>query len=427
MLDFKRNINRVYKNREPFWGKYVELNNVEVPSLDAIQQYQLSKIQMFQQQATQRAANKYANINALFKSGAINSLPSEYSQDENQTLDKVITKLVTLLNSTYSGKNKDGSFNYERLNNQLSALRQAIESTNSALIGAGADGIPSQYLDRIDEAISACGMGYLSKEALSIWFKQLNLFKGNLVEDLGVEWLKAQKIPNITTLNTGSLNLQGEVSQGRHRGQLIQDLMMLDISIPNIGNIPITYKPAGSDAYINSTISQLLADMDSASGGSKQIIITDEGYDTLLSLSALNIQAKAGLNQKPWNENKNTSVSISEFDASDGLAVSAYKTFELLHELDQDVHNANEDWVKTSSNDYNMLADYGLASCLFKILHLEEQGNQYLLTPDGFVTYTERMAKLMENRKSRVHIKGRVTVDSNTLNNQYTVGMTNIN
>ena len=55
----------------------------------------------------------------------------------------------------------------------------------------------------------------------------LNLFKGNLVEDLGVEWLKAQKIPNITTLNTGSLNLQGEVSQGRHRGQLIQDLMML--------------------------------------------------------------------------------------------------------------------------------------------------------------------------------------------------------
>ena len=159
MLDFKRNINRVYKNREPFWGKYVELNNVEVPSLDAIQQYQLSKIQMFQQQATQRAANKYANINALFKSGAINSLPSEYSQDENQTLDKVITKLVTLLNSTYSGKNKDGSFNYERLNNQLSALRQAIESTNSALIGAGADGIPSQYLDRIDEAISACGMG----------------------------------------------------------------------------------------------------------------------------------------------------------------------------------------------------------------------------------------------------------------------------
>ena len=46
MLDFKRNINRVYKNREPFWGKYVELNSVEVPSLDAIQQYQLSKIQI---------------------------------------------------------------------------------------------------------------------------------------------------------------------------------------------------------------------------------------------------------------------------------------------------------------------------------------------------------------------------------------------
>ena len=161
-----------------------------------------------------------------------NNLFSSTYQPKNKLIRsslKVINYTDEELISLYKDLSK--RINYERLNNQLSALRQAIESTNSALIGAGADGIPSQYLDRIDEAISACGMGDLSKETLSIWFKQLNLFKGNLVEDLGVEWLKAQKIPNITTLNTGSLNLQGEVSQGRHRGQLIQDLMNQLVSI----------------------------------------------------------------------------------------------------------------------------------------------------------------------------------------------------
>ena len=72
-----------------------------------------------------------------------------------------------------------------------------------------------------------------------------------------------------------------------------------------------------------------------------------------------------------------------------------------------------------------MLADYGLATVLFKILHLEEQGNQYLLTPEGFTTYTQRIKTLMEKRQSRIHIKGKVTINSNTLGTDYDVTMTN--
>ena len=88
--------------------------------------------------------------------------------------------------------------------------------------------------------------------------------------------------------------------------------MMLDVSNISILNTPITYKPIGSPKTINSTLGQLLKDMEASSGNSKKITITDETYDTLLKFSALNIQAKAGFNQKPWNINKSNQVKIGE-------------------------------------------------------------------------------------------------------------------
>jgi hypothetical protein len=67
-------------------------------------------------------------------------------------------------------------------------------------------------------ALSACNINSLDTAVLDDWFKHLNKYKGDLVEDLGVEWLATKKIPDILTLNTGALNLQGELSAGRHKG-----------------------------------------------------------------------------------------------------------------------------------------------------------------------------------------------------------------
>ena len=50
---------------------------------------------------------------------------------------------------------------------------------------------------------------------------------------------------------------------------------------------------------------------------------------------------------------------------------------------------------KTSSK-YDAIANYGLATALVKTLHLDKHGNQYLLTPSGFISYTERMTQLMK-------------------------------
>jgi hypothetical protein len=47
--------------------------------------------------------------------------------------------------------------------------------------------------------------------------------------------------------------------------------------------------------------------------------------------------------------------------------------------------------VKDSSDDYNALANYGLATVMNKVLHLSTEGNQYVLTPYGFMTFSARM------------------------------------
>jgi len=36
MIDIRRNIEKVYQNRNPFWGKYAELNSAVVPSIGMI-------------------------------------------------------------------------------------------------------------------------------------------------------------------------------------------------------------------------------------------------------------------------------------------------------------------------------------------------------------------------------------------------------
>lgn len=427
-MSLKRNIVKVFDNQEPFWGRYKELNNARVPTLNEIQEYQLQKIEAFQKISEAKAQAKYANLNALFRSGDVNTLIGTTESDSEMALNIALTNIIKAINGTYAGnKSANKDYNYTLLQQQLLKLQQALMTVNSALKANGSQGIPSHYLDQLSTTLAACNLQSLDIRVLDNWFKHLSKYKGDLVEDLGVEWLTAQKIPNILTLNTGALNLQGEISGGRHRGQLIQDLMLLDITNVDLMKIPVTYKPIGSNNMITTTLQQLFKDMEVASGQSKQIIINDNTYNTLLELSALNIQAKSGLNQKPWNENSSTSVQIKEFDDKDGLTLSAKRTFELLHTLDQDNKPKKDIWVKDKSHDYNMLADYGLATILFKILHLEKQGNQYLLTPEGFTTYTKRIETLMRKRNSRIYIKGGVTINDNTLGTPYKVSMTNYN
>ena len=424
MANLKRNIRQVYKIIEPFWGKYSELNNAIVPDIDMIQQFQLEKIESFQKVMQQRVAGKNDIINQLFLSGNINSLISRSEEYEDLELERVITSIVGIMNGTYKdNKTKDrDEYKYNSLQQKLVSLVNILQKLNAVIASNNGQIIPEFYIEELKRTITACDMSSLNTSVLDEWFKHLNKFKGDLIEDIGVAWLNT---PNIQTLNTGALNYQGSGKFGR-KGQLIQDLMTLEISDMDLDNIPIEYKSVGGQ-MVNSTLRQFMQEMEKAKNTNKQIILQDSGYQTLLELSTLNIQAKSGINQLPWNKSKSTSVSIGEYSDSDKLVISTRHTFELLHQLDQDNKPEKDIWVQDSSRDYNLMADYGLATVLFKVLHLEENGNDYILTPLGFTSFTDRIKYLMEKRRSRVTLQQQVTINDNTLGTSYNVSMTNYN
>lgn len=424
MNGLKRNINTVWA-REPFWGKYEELNDAIIPDLKMIQNFQIAKLQEFEKINADRRNEDFADLNSLFLEGSINSLPSNYKKDENEQLSKVLTQIVSHLNWTYKFSEGKEKYNYNGLQEPLKVLINDLERLNNIIISNGGQAIPDRYLDNLRSTLHSCQIGSLDNNNLTKWYKELNNFKGDLVEDIGVAWLSTLKIPNIMSLNTGALNYQGSGKFGR-KGQLIQDIMILAVQSSDIEikEIPIEYKnPKGN--FVKSTIGQLLQDMEKANGQHKQIILDDNGYEVLLKLSALNFQAKAGLNQMLWNQSKSTQIKIGEFSEEDGLTISARRTFELLHSLDQDNIPQKDIWVKDSSKDYRMIADYGLATVMSKVLHLGKHGNDFVLTPEGFTSYSHRINTLMQKRKSRLTIRGNVTINDNTLGTPYNVGMTN--
>lgn len=114
--------------------------------------------------------------------------------------------------------------------------------------------------------------------------------------------------------------------------------MVISVDTPELlDSITLQYQVAGSDKQITKTLRQFMDMLDSYSDQEKQIIIKDEAYDTLLQYSALNIQAKAGFNQTPWNKTKATSFTLSEFRHDAQLnGVGVQRIFYLLHSLNQE-------------------------------------------------------------------------------------------
>lgn len=425
---FKRNIYSGW-DKEPFWGRYSALNSASVPSKSAIQNFQKAKMQELSRQAAERVKNKNLLINQLIESGQINSLPGKYVQQEDVHLDQAITNIVKILNSSYGGRTsskKNGvTYKYDYFISVLGQLKSAIESLSAVIEANGGIKIPSSYIDKLDALLS---QSELNSTNIDEWISKINQYKGDLVEDIGVSWLSALKIPNVATLNTGSLEYRGSGKFGR-KGQLIQDLITLDYTMSGVNSIedvPIEYRDLEGN-QVSGTIGSMLQALEKANGQYKHIALNDEGYETLLKLSVLNVQAKSGLNQKLWNEGLSTSVSIGEFSDADGLALSARHIFELLHSLDQENIPEKDIWVYDTSADYNALANYGLGTVLAKVLHLEENGNDYVLTPSGFTSFATRMEQLMNNRNSYVNIKGQVTINDNTLGVSYPVGMVGYN
>lgn len=430
----KNNILESYVNKDPFWDpysgtpQYSLLNQVEVPSVAMIRAYQIEKIEDFENRAFE---NKFQNLDNIAK-GNFNNIINSFENDESQIINQMIENFVTKMNSFYyvnRGEHKSER-DWQYLRRNLTALEEALSSLMKELSvpEINAFGMPTvlqSTLEYIQSTLAACGVNSLDVAAVNEFLKNVNQIKGGTLEELGVAYFRQLGVPNIGSIRLGSVYLNTDGREGRHKGQLIQDLIAFDMTSPSILNdVEVEYKPVGSDVYIKAPLSKLFADIENANGSSKQISIKDNTYDILMDLQSINIQAKSGKNQLPWNQNASTSVSIGEYDKVDKLAISVYHTFSLLHSLNK-AENGVQPWmVKDVSNDYNALANYGLATVMSKVLHLSEQGNQFVLTPFGFMTFSARMKQLLKTNNYIALIQGNVAINGNTMSNKYKVGIT---
>lgn len=430
----RNNVLENYTNKDPFWDpyngtpQYSLLNQVKVPSTVTIRAYQIEKIEEFEKTTLEK---KFQNLDNMAKNN-FNNVINSFKNDESQVINQMLENFVTKMNSFYyvdRSKNKsERSWQYLRKN--LAALEEALSLLMKELSipKTNAFGMPTvlqSTLEYIQATLAACGIDSLDAAAVNGFLKKVNQIKGDTLEELGVAYFRQLGIPNIGSIRLGSVFLNTNKKEGRYKGQLIQDLIAFDTNSPDIINdVEVEYKPIGSNVYIKAPISKLFADIEKANGNSKQISITDETYDVLLRLRSINIQAKSGKNQLPWNQNVSTRVSIGEYDKVDKLAISVYHTFNLLHSL-KSAENSVQPWmIKGVSEDYNALANYGLATVMNKVLHLSEQGNQFVLTPFGFMTFSARMKQLLKTNNYIALIQGNVAINKDTMSNKYNVGIT---
>ena len=415
-INTKKNI----VNTTVFWDKhggdlYSQLNNINVPDSIAIQRFQLKKLESLSKTVIgKQIAEHDANfINELFLNGQINGAVQEYASKEETELSHVITNWMNLLNQGYSySKGKEYNYSeieYKKFQTYITQVHSTLTSIISTL-QANNNKILGSYLKKLKELMD---LTEFNPATISDWISQMSNLKGDTVEQIGKEWLK-QKCPNINTIVTGAVEYRGKKYQ--HQGQLIQDLMLLKVETPDLlSSIDISFYMAGDSSNIKRmSLGDFIKMLDGLNGSEKHIMLTDKGYETLMKYSALNIQAKAGINQLPWNK-KSSQISISDFTyEEDGIGLSSKRAFELLQSLNS-FDDAEKYWdLKDTSEAYQALANYGLATALGKVLHLEENiGNQFLLTPSGFISFPERIKQLFRDEKYRAYMQDRIHLFKN--------------
>lgn len=376
----------ILKNQNIFYGEYDYLNAAGCPSDDDIYNYQYLKLREFQTMAIKNSEKANALNNFLLLNGKFTKSATEYDQillDHLQDLFSQINQLIAsgAMSKTTRENLQNNEILEQRILNQLMQIGSSLNSirTQSNMT------ITSTYIDQLDMLIKG-----LPGKDLDAVLRTLYHLKGDILEEVGTEWINQRMPMNLKTstraYSTGSL-------RGKS-GQIIQDILVMDMDSINLAeNINIDFTLGGKDYSM--PIKDFLR-MIEKYNGKKQIVLSSEAEDFLNQFSIAGIQAKAGINQLPWNTNtKNTWTSII---AARGSEADLYIDFlDGVQELYQswDVSHKN---IKTESPVYKAMANYALATQLSKVLHLSQIGNQYVLTPQGFMPFVDRILQLYEKR-----------------------------
>lgn len=371
------------KHQDKFFGDYKDLNNIEVPTNSEIATFQKQKLMEFQTQAFKNDS-KTVKLNEFLRLNGVLAKSSEpYDQLVYDKMNDLFIQINSLIKEGYMNKkNRSNLKEDQQLEKEIIVKLQILGDSLNALRANANMVISSSYIDQLDAIVKSLPQG-----DVDLVLRTLYHLKGDILEEIGVEWAN-KRIPsnlNIKGFSIGSV-------RGK-KGQLIQDLLFIDMDKINLLNTEITYN-LGQET-IKTTLENFLKKVESYSG-TQQISIGDEGERLLQEISLLGVQAKSGVNQLPWNvKSKNTFVPIQ----GDKNSFDQYCLFlEKIERLRNSTNWNGKDNIKKESPVYKAMANYELANSLSKVLHLSQNANQYVLTPNGFMPFVSRIIELYEKK-----------------------------
>lgn len=401
---------------------YEKLNYVKAPNIETIREYQKQQIQNKSDLILKKNINKYNNLNKMILSGDINTIKG-YEQGEDLTFENALKKIFDPLNEAqgeayYISNTKGTSYLWDDLSDKLLLLCQTIEDVTKTL----------QFNNVVSDAELEQMFGLFKNLDFNDAYQvanYMNKLKGDILENFGVQWSK--KV-GLDAVRTAKIVVSG-AKQKEWNGQLIQDIMFLSKSKAELmKDVLIQYKDSTGMHEI--PLQDFLDKLDKNSG-EETLTISDNTYRLLEDLSTLNVQAKAGKRQMLWNINDRSSVAIRQYEEDDWgkmgfSSLSAKHTLFLLQTIAADDPHQ---FVQTQGTIINRLANYGLATVLWKVLNLNmtRYGNQFMLTPKGFVSYAERFSDLLDqSSKFYASIQGGVSISADMLDVKRDIKIANL-
>lgn len=380
-----------------FWGKYQSLNNFEVPPLNQMQNFWLERIRAFEKMSYHNQNSTAQAVNNFILKGGV-----KFSLDKR--VDEAINKLYATIqevkiSGVTSKKNYTDENQLPEMKRQVDNLEFALKKLNNSIDGNGI--IDGKYINILDQYIKKAP-GVTVQDVLKNFYN----LQGETLESFGTAFFN-DKIPkNLGIEGVKAYNI-AQLRVGKNKQQTATDMIVYNINNIQVMHTPITYTDSEGKPH-STTIEGLLNKLERDSKQTETIVLTDSDLEMLREKAVANFQAKSGKVQQPWNSK---TVTINEFQNFYNIRSTFQRLADLKAEPAKNGWNPDTS-MKKQDPAYQTMAKFGAATRADKILSLSHSENQFMVTPKGFVSYSERMEELFAKKTIQV---SRVVMSTNVM------------
>lgn len=379
-------------SRDRFYIKDIKETMIKAPLSEEIREYQLQKLQQYQRLALKKTTSELnefllSNNEHFISQGQELSIKEAWENIQKNIYDIYANDKKILKKENFSEKEKI----------KLKNLATALINIDSALKKVK-EVYKSSDIQHFQEEIEKINKNMSNANSISSAINWLHRMQGDFLEETGTDFLatKIEEIfKNLRVINTGSLF---RFENGKKQ-RIIQDMLVIELTDNNKDQkIKFTYN--NNNKVTELSLEQFLTQL-SNNEISTTITIDEASFKNIINFSKAAIQAKSGINQLPWNtKSKNTWINFKNpKPLGNDKSLLYYNYFSSYVDL-VEKNKANQKYFSVLHPDYDAFGNYIIGHHLYKILHLSQKEQQYVLTRNGFMTFEQRIHELYTNKTS---------------------------